>query len=396
VDYPVSVPNVSLLNGKFTDGNPAGGVPASLDPSEWSNLVTDELLNIIMAAGLTPSETINNQLALAIQSGWLSYAVDSGVANAYVVTLDPAPTQLFDGMPVCFRASNPNNGASTVNVNGLGVKSLLSQAQDALGGGEIVANGLVVTRYSQSLGAFVIVSSSGGIAHSPNPAQFDNTTKNASTAFVKASGLQWPTTPLAVTATGPIPKSALNGIVACGGNGSYTLTLPAANTCPAGGTITFVSTNLSGVTVVANGADVFTPNGPASLKVLNGSMITLYCNGVNAWWVMTGSGALQYQPEFNASLATNGYQKLPSGLIVQWGNTGATDSNGNVTVTFPIAFPNNCFAVNVTIAGGQSSNPCIAVAGAPSKNSFVVNAKTYASSWGPFVGAGGYWFAFGD
>ena len=39
------------------------------------------------------------------------------------------------------------------------------------------------------------------------------------------------------------------------------------------------------------------------------------------------------------SLAADGYQKLPSGLIIQWGIM-TTNASGDATVTFPIAFPN--------------------------------------------------------
>lgn len=46
---------------------------------------------------------------------------------------------------------------------------------------------------------------------------------------------------------------------------------------------------------------------------------------------------------FTQLLAANGYQKLPSGLIIQWGQ--ASPSSGTVTVTFPIAFPAACAAV---------------------------------------------------
>lgn len=43
--------------------------------------------------------------------------------------------------------------------------------------------------------------------------------------------------------------------------------------------------------------------------------------------------------EFGASITSNGYQKLPSGLIVQWVRaTASTPGSSNV---FPIAFPNN-------------------------------------------------------
>lgn len=40
------------------------------------------------------------------------------------------------------------------------------------------------------------------------------------------------------------------------------------------------------------------------------------------------------------SFSGSGYQKLPGGLILQWGLV--TPSGGNATITFPIAFPNAC------------------------------------------------------
>lgn len=45
----------------------------------------------------------------------------------------------------------------------------------------------------------------------------------------------------------------------------------------------------------------------------------------------------------NQSLGSNGYQKLPGGLIVQWGN--GNSSAGSLSVTYPIAFPNAIFQV---------------------------------------------------
>ena len=56
------------------------------------------------------------------------------------------------------------------------------------------------------------------------------------------------------------------------------------------------------------------------------------------------TSALGYTPYYSAnfasSIATNGYQKFPSGLIIQWGVVVSQSSGGITTVTLPIAFPN--------------------------------------------------------
>lgn len=48
----------------------------------------------------------------------------------------------------------------------------------------------------------------------------------------------------------------------------------------------------------------------------------------------------------NQSLVANGYQKLPGGLIVQWG-TAASAVSTTTSVPFPISFPTNALAVVV-------------------------------------------------
>ncbi len=52
------------------------------------------------------------------------------------------------------------------------------------------------------------------------------------------------------------------------------------------------------------------------------------------------------------SKATNGYQKLPSGLIIQWGY-GYVSATSTATITFPIAFPNACLNVVATDVNAQ-------------------------------------------
>lgn len=62
------------------------------------------------------------------------------------------------------------------------------------------------------------------------------------------------------------------------------------------------------------------------------------------------------------SLTTNGYIKLPSlmgGLIIQWGtnNTGGAGGDQRVSVTFPIAYPNDCFIVVPSWSGLMGATP---------------------------------------
>lgn len=65
MDYP-SNPDANLQNGKFTDGDPENDIPPSTDLAEWANGVTDEILEVLTTAGLTPDENDLTQLRQAI------------------------------------------------------------------------------------------------------------------------------------------------------------------------------------------------------------------------------------------------------------------------------------------------------------------------------------------
>ncbi|USI72712.1 gp53-like domain-containing protein [Sphingomonas morindae] len=55
---------------------------------------------------------------------------------------------------------------------------------------------------------------------------------------------------------------------------------------------------------------------------------------------------------FAAGLGPDGWQMLPSGLILQWGSAGHSDDSGARRIRFPRAFPNACFQVLVSNAAG--------------------------------------------
>lgn len=80
--------------------------------------------------------------------------------------------------------------------------------------------------------------------------------------------------------------------------------------------------------------------------------------GTYPWSQITGAPTFVLASAFtgsgNQSLTPNGYQKLPGGLIYQWGqhtNTSNTD-----TVAFPIRFPTACLSVQVTVMSGNTSS----------------------------------------
>jgi hypothetical protein len=58
----------------------------------------------------------------------------------------------------------------------------------------------------------------------------------------------------------------------------------------------------------------------------------------------------------NQSLSSSGYQKLPGGLIIQWGYQQTTTNTG--VVTFPIAFPSACIGVQCTFTSTDVSLYC--------------------------------------
>ncbi|MFD1949900.1 hypothetical protein ACFSGX_03840 [Sphingomonas arantia] len=50
----------------------------------------------------------------------------------------------------------------------------------------------------------------------------------------------------------------------------------------------------------------------------------------------------------NQSLEPTGWQRMPGGLIRQWGEAIVTDSSGVTNVVFPVAFPNRCLSAQAT------------------------------------------------
>ena len=166
MDFPISVPSIGLVDGKFVDEDPLLGRPGSLIPSVWGNSITLEVLNVIEAAGLDPSEADLTQLLQAIrliaQGDSGTFGNDTGAANVYTVAYSPAIPALANGLTLRFKAKTANTSASTFSPNGLMAKPLVGLGASALQGGEIVANGLCTVVYSATSDQWILVESTGG------------------------------------------------------------------------------------------------------------------------------------------------------------------------------------------------------------------------------------------
>ena len=87
--------------------------------------------------------------------------------------------------------------------------------------------------------------------------------------------------------------------------------------------------------------------------------------------------------QFDVSLAASGYQKLPGGLIIQWGSFthGTTEGSGG-TITFPISFPNACVSVTANDASG------VAIVGISSISTSSFNCGIFNRVSGASIGSG--------
>ncbi|EHM1292914.1 hypothetical protein ACNKYS_002754 [Escherichia coli] len=64
--------------------------------------------------------------------------------------------------------------------------------------------------------------------------------------------------------------------------------------------------------------------------------------------VGTGANQIPDMGSFMLSASAPGYQKLPSGLIIQWGAIDVPLTSQDTVTYFPIAFPNRCLRVFTT------------------------------------------------
>ncbi|WP_155122393.1 gp53-like domain-containing protein [Burkholderia ubonensis] len=193
-----------------------------------------------------------------------------------------------------------------------------------------------------------------GKPSAPTPPQFDNSAMVATTAYVRgalgnSAGL------LIVNSAETLTAAAAGKLILLGGATGFPLTLPPISSVPTGTVIEVQNIQPSGCSIVPSGTDVlqsgngtfgsYTGIGPG----WSGRFVANKVNAAPYLWQVVGGSLPLRDPggPFAASLASSGYAKHPSGLIVQWG------AIGNVTTTatsasFPIAFTSAVYSVSLT------------------------------------------------
>lgn len=110
-----------------------------------TNLAAGDLLNGAVYEAIY--DGTNFQLLTPARNNTEDYAADAGSTDTYVITLDPEATAYVAGMVVRFKANTANTGAATLNVNGLGAKTIKKRVNVDLSDNDIKAGQIVEVIY---------------------------------------------------------------------------------------------------------------------------------------------------------------------------------------------------------------------------------------------------------
>ena len=101
------------------------GTPATANTLVRAENIATELTTIKASFDKIPEQ-------VSLEQDRATYALDTGVADAYVVAMPNTWAAYTTGACLRMKAVNANTGASTVDIDGLGVKTITRLNGDAL------------------------------------------------------------------------------------------------------------------------------------------------------------------------------------------------------------------------------------------------------------------------
>ena len=306
-----------------------------------------------------------------------NYAADTGAANAYVVTFTGLTTTYTAGLRIQFKAANANTGASTINVNAQGTKSITFQNAAALTAGIIAANSIVDVMYDGT--QFLLMNDPAGLTGGDvvGPA---SATDNAVVRFDGTTGklVQNSVVTIADT-TGDVAGvgalTASGNVTLSGGTANGVLYLDGSKVATSGSAVTYNGTTFStsadasinGLTV-GRGAGAVSTNTAVGASALAANTTGARNSGIGAFTLSThttatdntgvGYGALNATTgSFNTAVGGNAFDNNSTGTY----NTGLGyyAGKGNTTGAYNTAvgaqaLNSNTTASNNTAVGYQA------------------------------------------
>ena len=231
--------------------------------------------------------------------------------------------------------------------------------------------GSVAVRYSSVMSAPVFTTQP----------QFDTSKALATTEFVqRAAGNFSGQTNIVTLPASLTPAMAGRRIVI---TGPGAVTLPPLVASPVGTKFYILNIGAADVTLNRQGNDTIVALAKTltSITIQSGSNLVVTC-GDNNYVVEEGVSSLKYSNEFSALLSANGYQRLPSGLIIQWMTANFSKAALSTPFNLPTAFPNMNFGCTVSLTDSTIYAPDGApvVAGMANGRGQVILQSNYAFS----------------
>ncbi len=130
---------------------PDSGSLTATASAVYNSIITADQKSI--PSGSVPADVVK-------QSGAQIYGVDSGMTDAYAIAMTPTLTAYAAGESFNFKANTANTGAATLNIDGIGAKSIVNADGSALSDNTIVGGQIVHVVYDGT--NFQIIGSTSG------------------------------------------------------------------------------------------------------------------------------------------------------------------------------------------------------------------------------------------
>jgi hypothetical protein len=200
-----------------------------------------------------------------------NYAIDTGSANVYAITLNPAPAALVAGQVFTFKAAHANTNtvasACTLNVNALGAVTLKKNKKNNLEKGDILTSSLLIVQY-------------------------DGTNMQVLGGLAQSSQVH------AISSTYTVLTTDRGALLTFSNSGAFGVTLSQAGSGFEDGF--YFDVQNTGVGVVTITPTTSTIDGASNITLTQNQGYRIFSNGTN-YFTQRGAAASLYPPYYQAS-----------------------------------------------------------------------------------------------